>query len=406
LLASPLLPIFLTVLVDVLGLTIVLPLLPFYAEDFGATAFQVTLVTASYGACQLISAPILGRLSDRVGRKPVLLVSQIGTCLGFLLLARVGEVAAWLGVPGLALVFAGRIIDGATAGNLAIAQAYISDVTRPEARTRAFALIGISFGVGFLVGPGASGLIAARYGHAAPFFVAAALSLTSVLTTATLLPRSILRVDAANAPRRGFRSLISQAGPRRYLGEFLCFHLSFATLVGGLALFLQRRNGFDVRATGGVFTLSGVVGLVIQGGIVRRGIQRGGEGKLALLGFGAMATGYAVLALEASKALLVVAVVIAGVGTALVRPCLTTLLTKHVTKEEQGAALGVSSSLASFSTLLAHPVAGLLIDRGMLTVWACVAAAAAAVGVAVRVLPAPPPVADAQPDPPLSEPAA
>jgi MFS family permease len=147
---QPLLPIFLTVLVDVLALTIILPLLPFYADSLGATPIVVGLLTASFAVCQLISGPILGRLSDRVGRKRVLLVSQMGTCIGFLVLGSAHTL--WM-------LFLGRIIDGLTAGNLSIAQAYISDVTKPEERTKSFALIGIAFGMGFLIGPAISGRI-------------------------------------------------------------------------------------------------------------------------------------------------------------------------------------------------------------------------------------------------------
>lgn len=154
-LRSPLTPIFLTVLVDVLAMTLVLPLLPFYAQHFGASPLVVTVLTASFAACQLISGPILGRISDSAGRRPTLLVSQMGTFIGFLILG---------GANSLWMLFAGRIIDGLTAGNLSIAQAYISDVTEPENRTKAFALIGIAFGAGFLLGPAASGFLAHRFG--------------------------------------------------------------------------------------------------------------------------------------------------------------------------------------------------------------------------------------------------
>jgi MFS family permease len=145
------------VFVDVLGLTLMLPLLPFYTEHFGGSPTTVGLLIASYAFCQLISGPILGRLSDRVGRKPVLLVSQMGTCAAFLIIGFSNTL--WM-------LFVGRIIDGLTAGNLSIAQAYISDVTRPENRTRAFALIGIAFGSGFLIGPAISGIMAHRFGYA------------------------------------------------------------------------------------------------------------------------------------------------------------------------------------------------------------------------------------------------
>jgi len=189
---SALLPIFLVVLVDILGLTLILPLLPFYAERFGASPIVVGLLGATFAACQLVSGPILGGLSDRFGRRPLLLVSQVGTFLGFLLLARAD--ALWM-------VFVSRVIDGATAGNLTIAQAYITDVTPPSQRARAFALIGVSFGLGFLVGPAVSGWLA-HYDHRWPIYAAAGLSATSVAATALLLrdPTAAQRAAAVEHP--------------------------------------------------------------------------------------------------------------------------------------------------------------------------------------------------------------
>src|SRR5881296_1320397 len=175
---SPLFSIFLIVLVDVLGLTIILPLLPFYAESLGATPVVVGMLVSAYAACQLIAGPPLGHLSDRVGRRPVLLVSQMGTCIGFLILAYAHTL--WI-------VFLARIIDGLTAGNLTVAQAYIADVTDEKNRTKSFGLIGIAFGVGFLVGPGVSGLLS-QFVTTIPIFVAAGLSLTSIFCTYFLLP--------------------------------------------------------------------------------------------------------------------------------------------------------------------------------------------------------------------------
>ena len=179
--SSPLLPIFMIVAVDVLGLTIVLPLLPFYAEKFGASPFVVGMLVASYAACQLVSGPLIGRISDKVGRRPMLLISQVGTLGGFFLLAT---------AHSLWMVFLGRIIDGLTAGNLALAQAYISDVTEPENRARSFGIIGIAFGMGFMIGPAISGFLAG-YGYHYPFYAAMALSATSIFATYTLLPRTV-----------------------------------------------------------------------------------------------------------------------------------------------------------------------------------------------------------------------
>ena len=163
---------------DVLGLTLMIPLLPFYAERMGASPAQVGWLIGIYAACQLVSGPILGRLSDRMGRKPLLIVSQAGTCIGFLITAF---------APSLSILFLARAIDGATAGNLSLAQAYISDVTAPEERTKSFGIIGIAFAMGFLIGPAISGILA-QYDYRYPVFGAAALSFLSIVTTWILLP--------------------------------------------------------------------------------------------------------------------------------------------------------------------------------------------------------------------------
>src|SRR5690606_34021464 len=191
----PLLPICLIGLVDVLGFTIVSPLLGFYAEKFGASPLVATTLVSVCALCSLISTPIIGNLSDRYGRRKLLLISQAGTCAGFLMLA--DSSALWM-------VFVGRILDGLTAGNLSIAQAYISDHTPPENRAKAFGIIGIAFGVGFMFGPGIGGVLA-EYGMHVPFLAAAALSLTSIVATATLLRAEPPPAHAAEGPLPGGR---------------------------------------------------------------------------------------------------------------------------------------------------------------------------------------------------------
>lgn len=386
---SPLLPIFLTVFVDVLGLTLVLPLLPFYALHFNASPIVVGSLAASYAACQLVSGPILGRLSDRVGRKPVLLASQMGTFAAFLIIG---------GAKSLPWLFIGRIIDGLTAGNLSIAQAYISDVTTSENRTRSFAIIGIAFGTGFLIGPAISGVLAHRYGYGAPAYGAAALSFTSILVTATLLPSKVIRVEDPNAPPAppvgvrtfGFGGLFKRPLPRRRLLEFFAFTTAFSTLIGGLALFLHARFDFDVERTGYVFGASGLVGLVVQGGLIGRLVNRLGEAKLSLFGFASMALGYLLLGVVRTIPELIVLVVVAGFGVAVVRPCLTTLLTRSVGRDEQGVALGTSQSLASVSQIVGPLIAGALIQRGALAAYGFAAGAFAVIGVILMMQPGEP----------------
>lgn len=391
---SPLLPIFLTVFVDVLGLTLVLPLLPFYAEHFGASPLVVGTLTASYAACQLFSGPVLGRISDRLGRKPTLLASQIGTFAGFLVLGS---------AHSLWMLFLGRIIDGLTAGNLTIAQAYITDVTKPEERTRAFGFIGISFGMGFLLGPAISGFLAHRFGYSAPAFGAAGLSALSILVTATMLrpppAHDAGAVPAAPGPSpapppAGMRTLdlgryLRRPVVRHRLLTFFAYTLGFSTMIGGLALFLERRFSLDVEHVGYVFALSGLVGALIQGGLIGRLVKRLGEDRLAQLGFLTLIVGNGLMGLVPTLPLLLGLVVIGAFGTSVTRPCLTTLITKSVDRDEQGGALGTSQSFASIAQIIGPIIAGWLIERRMLTTYGLAAAffSVVGIGLSLRKLP-------------------
>jgi MFS family permease len=368
---SPLLPIFLVVLVDVLGMTLMIPLLPFYAEHFGASPLEVGSLQASFAVCQLVAGPILGRISDRVGRKQVLLVTQVGTFFGFLLIGN--ATALWM-------LFVGRIIDGVTAGNLSIAQAYISDVTKPEERTKSFALIGISFGLGFLVGPAISGVLATKYGLAAPAYAAAAASFLSILVTTFVLPKVTPKVDAS-APRRGFVThFLAEPVPRRRFIQFFLFILSFATLVAGLPLFLERQLNYDVAQVGYVYAFSGIVGLIVQGGLIGRLVKHLGERRLSLVGFASMAVGYSMLGFATDLPRLLALMVIGGFGSAVTRPALTTLVTKAVGRNEQGAALGLTLSLSSIAQIVGPLVANSLIGVRALTAYGLTAGVVAALG--------------------------
>jgi MFS family permease len=389
---SPLLPIFLIVVVDVLGLTIMFPLLPFYAEHFGAGPAVVGLLVSTYALCQLVAAPVLGQISDRVGRKPVLTASQIGTFAGFLVLAY---------APNLLIVFLARIVDGLTAGNLSIAQAYIADVTAPRERARAFAVIGIAFGIGFLIGPGASGYLTTHYGFHVPILCAAGLSLLSILGTTFLLPAEPPHPEGeeAAAAERELAAPVAPGGKRlklldwgayvQYfrrpllgglLAEFFLFTFAFATFTSGFALFAERRFtwhgvAFGPKEVGYVFMYSGLLGIVVQGAM-RQGalVHRIGEVRLVTLGLAAAAAGYALLGFSFGIAALLVAATFASFGTGVLRPALTSLITQQVSRSEQGVVLGLNQSLLSIAQIIAPAIAGALIESGHLTSWALWAA--------------------------------
>lgn len=381
---------------DVLGLTIMIPLLPFYAEKLGASPFQVGWLIGLYAACQLVSGPLLGRLSDRMGRKPLLLVSQFGTLAGFLITAF---------APNLWILFLARAIDGSTAGNLSLAQAYISDVTKPEDRAKSFGIIGIAFGMGFLIGPAISGFLA-RFDYRDPIFAAAALSATSILTTYLLLPSGAPEgaeasaeagTEAGDAGPGGRRlSLLEWGAYAEYfrrpalaprLFEFLCFAFSFAMFTAGLPLFAERRlewhgKPFGPVQLGYVWAFAGFLGLFLQGPALGRLVKRFGERSLNRTGFGGYAAGYFILALCHSLPVLILATIVTAIGT-LVRPTLTSMITQAAARREQGVVLGLTQSLTSVAQIVAPLLAGYLIQHQWLTSWGLAASGVAAAGFAL-----------------------
>jgi DHA1 family tetracycline resistance protein-like MFS transporter len=383
---SPLLPIFLIVLVDILGLTIILPLLPFYAEKMGATATIVGLLISSYAFCQLIAGPILGRWSDHIGRKPLLIVSQLGTLVGFLILAAASQL--WM-------VFLSRIIDGLTAGNLSLAQAYIADVTTPENRAKSFGVIGIAFGIGFLIGPGISGFLS-QYGYAYPILAAAFLSATSVVCTATLLPKVEPHTTGEGASGPGGKRLnvfdwkaYAEYFARPDLGpllwQFFCFAFYFSLSISGFALFANARFTWEghkvgAREVGYMFAWVGFLGIILQGALMGRLVKWLGERTLVWTGFGATAVTYAWLGWVYTIPGLLANMTLGSYGSGVLRPSVTALITHKAGRREQGVVLGLTQSLTSVSQIVAPVIAGALIDRGYLAGWAMLAAIVAVAG--------------------------
>jgi multidrug resistance protein len=304
---SALLPIFLIVLIDVMGFTIVIPLLALYAQKFGATPLIATTLVSVYAVCSLISTPIIGRLSDQYGRKPLLMISQAGTCAGFVMLGYASSL--WM-------VFVGRILDGFTAGNLSIAQAYISDHTAPENRAKAFGVIGIAFGIGFMFGPALGGWLGDAYGMHMPFVVAASLSLASILATYALLPAEPPKLappadgDVGPGGRRPgafdlgtYAEYFRRPGLLPLYAQFFLFSFAFSCFFSGFALFAERRfttadgQPWGAEEVGYLFAYSGLLGILLQGGLLGRLVKRYGELKLTIAGFASGAIAYLAIGL-------------------------------------------------------------------------------------------------------------
>lgn len=332
----PLLVIFLTVLVNLLGFGIIIPLLPFYATALGSSAFTVGLLFASYSACQLVAAPVLGDLSDRYGRRPVLIFSLIGTVASFVMLAL---------AHGVGMLFAARIIDGLSGGNISTARAYIGDVTSPEDRARAFGLIGAAFGLGFVFGPAMGGALS-RVGYTAPAWGAAALAAGATALAWVWLPETVHKTSAGRAsPWRAIGGMLRRPVIGRLLVVDFFYWSTFAVYQTTFALFGARRFGFDVSHTGYLLAFTGAIGVVVQVVMVGPVVRRLGERLTLLAGLTLAGAGLGVASVVRAVIPFVIALIPAAVGVALAIPSLTSLLSQSAGTNEQGRIQGVSSAV-------------------------------------------------------------
>jgi DHA1 family tetracycline resistance protein-like MFS transporter len=398
------LPIFVIILVGLLGLTIIIPLLPLYAASFGANAFVIGLLGATYPLMQFIAAPILGRLSDRYGRKPVLIISQIGTLTGFLLLGLANA---------LPLLFLSRIIDGLSGANISTAQAAISDVTTEKTRTQGLGLIGAAFGLGFIIGPVIAFVTLALTGnnYRAPAFVAAAFSLLSILLTAVWFRETLPAERRGVGSRRPVLSFRAMAHSLRHPAVGLLFFLIFAQQLafGGfeqlLSLFTLTRLGLNASGNAVIFVFIGLILVVVQGLLVGRWSRAHGDRWLVFAGLGALAAGLVLIAFtphqpppwysrealaaeltasqtngeaevaESGVALpddantgwfgllwILAALVPVSIGGAVLHPTINSLITKRVEPADIGWMLGLSASFLSAANALAPLLGGAIFE--------------------------------------------
>jgi DHA1 family tetracycline resistance protein-like MFS transporter len=359
---SPLLVIFITVFIDLVGFGIVIPVLPFYAEGtkFGATPSQVGLLFASYSILQLIFAPVLGRLSDKHGRRPVLLVSLLGTALGFLILGF--ATTLWM-------LFLGRIIDGISGGNISTAQAYIADVTTKENRAKGMGLIGAAFGLGFVFGPAIGGILS-RWGINVPFLFAAGLAFANAILLLFALPETVTpdhpaRISAASG--RSWKQLIGALRNRALASVLTIYFLgivAFSIMTASFSIFMMFRLGYDAFHNGWIFAFVGVISAIIQGGLIGRLVKRFGEPTLVIIGALLFTASLVVLPfVKPSTSLWTILVIAAAtsIGQALSAPTLSSLASKSASAADQGSVLGVMQSVASLARAVGPSLAAVLI---------------------------------------------
>lgn len=365
------------VFIDLLGFSLILPLLPYYAEKYGATQLVVGLLVASYAAMQLIGAPLLGRLSDRFGRRPILLASVGGTFLGFVLLGLadpLGKALAQTFNPQaanlfvLAILFLSRIIDGLTGGNLSVAQAYISDVTDAQNRSKGLGLIGAAFGLGFIIGPVTGGLLS-QWGYAIPAFAASALSFINLLLIYFWLPESLTaEIRAAMPEKRPAVTLAAllQALQRPFSGSLLItrffFGLAFAIFQTMFAAYALQKFQLSARDTGFVLTYVGVLSVFVQGFLIGRLTKTFREDLLISACVALMAFSLAGWALAPSLFWLLVVLTPTAISGGVLNTLLSSTLTKAVQPQEIGGILGFSASIESATRIVAPILGGFLLQ--------------------------------------------
>jgi MFS transporter, DHA1 family, tetracycline resistance protein len=352
---SPLIIIFVTVFIDLLGFGIIIPLLPFYAESFGASAFTIGLLGTVFSLMQFLVAPLCGRWSDRIGRRPII--------LGGLLASAVAYVALAL-ADSLALIFAARIVGGIAGGNIPTAQAYIADITTHENRAKGMGLVGAAFGLGFIIGPALGGILT-RFGPATPMWCAAALCFVNFIAAVFLLPESrhgdpervsISRFDLLRRAQR-------HGGLMPLLLVFFLVSAAFSGFEATFALFTERRFDFNPERIGYVFAFIGVILSVVNGVLVGRVVPRMGERRLIPIAIGLI--GIALLALPAAHSVLALFAVCGtlAIGMGFNNPSLTSAISRLSDPAEQGGMLGLAQSLAALGRIVGPAWGGFLFDR-------------------------------------------
>ncbi len=356
------LTLFLIVLVDLIGFGLYIPLLPFFAEHYNASPFTVGLVMAMFSLTQFIAAPFWGHISDKYGRKPILMIGMAGSVVSYI----------WLGFADtLWMVFAARALNGFMAGNIAAAFAYMADITTRENRAKGMGIIGAAFGLGFIAGPAIGGILAgsdpANADFATPAFAAAGLSALALILTLTVLKESLspeIRATRAIEPRQTrlqqFRAAMERPAIIQLLTLIFLATFVFAGLEATFAMWSRRQFGWGPEQNGYLFAGVGIASALIQGGLVGRMAKRIGEKAMVIQGGIALAVGVFMIPFSDSLGLLIIAMLIAGYGFSIITPALNALVSLQASERDQGGMLGLTRSASTLARVAGPAWAGLL----------------------------------------------
>ncbi len=342
-----LLPILGITFIDILGFSILLPLMPYYVQHFGAPVIVVGALLSVFAACQFIAGPLWGNLSDRIGRKRVLIISQIGATIGWTMLAF---------APNIAIVFVARIIEGLSGGNLSVTQAYVGDLVPSEKRGRAFAYVGASFSGGLIFGPLIGGVLFARFGYTAPFLAAAALQVLTLAVTIAILPESRKPGDERTPTLRDIVTELTDPRVAPILWQKLVLSLGLYGWFAAFILVLQRQLGLDAANSSYLFGVFGAVSVVLQLGVVARFVDALGARRASNIGFVSLVGAFVIASFMHDYLTTAVMIVLFALGMALENAAIPTLLSDAAPENVRGTVLGVGSSLENISGVVMPPI--------------------------------------------------
>ncbi len=340
---SNLFPAAIAAFIDFVGIGIVIPISPFYAQKFGATPLEIALLFTAYSAPQVILSPLWGRLSDRFGRKPFLLIGLGGEFVSYILLAF---------APSLVYLYISRVISGGLSANFAVIQSYVADVTTEERRVRGLGFIGASVGLGFIVGPAIGGTLSV-YGYRTPLLLTAFLALANLGLVWFILKEPAVRRTSV---RRPLREVFGYAKPIYVSGGLV--NLAFVGLQVTLALYVQALYGWGAFNVGVILAAVGVIEAAIQGGVVHKLAAKLGEWVTASVGIGLLGACFFALSIPLTVYVTILALVLLGVGLSLAQPSANSIITKLTPPDEYGSALSLVQSITSLTNIAGQVIGG------------------------------------------------
>ncbi|GIW64350.1 MAG: tetracycline resistance MFS efflux pump [Patescibacteria group bacterium] len=348
-----LLTIFLIVFIDLIGFGIILPLLPFIAEKYQANPAQIGFLTATYSFFQLLAAPVLGRLSDRYGRKKILILSQLGSAIGYVLLGIANS---------LPILFLSRIIDGITGGNISIAQAYIADVTDKKDRARGMGLIGAAFGLGFIFGPAIGGALS-KISYSTPAFLAAFVSLLTIISTSLFLKEKVNLKKATHSKKtefnlKEFKKILQIPNFVILVLIFFLINLAFSLTQGNLALWTEKTFGYDVSKNGFIFAYIGILAVLVQAAFLPFLIKKLNESAILKIAAFNLFLSFLLIFLAKNEIIFYLALTFMPLGNGLANPSIQAIASEDVKKEKYGETLGFLQSAGSLGRILGPIIGG------------------------------------------------